>query len=137
MIWVITVATLITGLKEPKSQAFFCGLCEICVIILWTNYIMANSRLTKKITSQMSKREITKYERLMKEADKLFDHMDKVQRAATQYGRKIDKPGAEPTAAQKKKEQKMINAGFRAMYFAHKKDDELCKFKKDIKKKYP
>jgi hypothetical protein len=41
-----------------------------------------------------------------------------------------------PTAAQKKKEQKMINDGFRAMYFAHKKDDELYKFKKDIKKKY-
>ena len=94
-----------------------------------------NIRLTKKITSQMNKREITKYERLMKEVDKLFDHMDKVQRAATQYGRKIDKI-KEPTAAQEKKEQKMINDGFRAMYFAHKKDDELSKFKKDIKKKY-
>jgi len=96
---------------------------------------MANSRLPKKTLAKMNKREITKYERLMKEADKLFDHMDKVQRAATQYGRKIDKI-KEPTAAQEKKEQKMINDGFRTMFFAHKKDDELSKFKKDIKKKY-
>ncbi len=96
---------------------------------------MTNCRLPKKTLSKMNKREITKYERLMKEVDKLFDHMDKVQRAATQYGRKIDKI-KKPTAAQEKKEQKMINDGFRAMYFAHKKDDELSKFKKDIKKKY-
>ena len=96
---------------------------------------MTNCRLSKKTLAKMNKREITKYERLMKEADKLFDHMDKVQRAATQYGRKIDKI-KEPTAAQEKKEQKMINDGFRAMYFAHKKDDELSKFKNDIKKKY-
>ena len=96
---------------------------------------MTNCRLPKKTLTKMNKREITKYERLMKEVDKLFDHMDKVQRAATQYGRKIDKI-KKPTAAQEKKEQKMINDGFRAMYFAHKKDDELSKFKKDIKKKY-
>ena len=96
---------------------------------------MANCRLPKKTLVKMNKREITKYERLMKEVDKLFDHMDKVQRAATQYGRKIDKI-KKPTAAQEKKEQKMINDGFRAMYFAHKKDDELSKFKNDIKKKY-
>ena len=96
---------------------------------------MTNCRLPKKTLTKMNKREITKYERLMKEVDKLFDHMDKVQRAATQYGRKIDKI-KEPTAAQEKKEQKMINDGFRAMYFAHKKDDELSKFKNDIKKKY-
>ena len=96
---------------------------------------MTNCRLPKKTLVKMNKREITKYERLMKEVDKLFDHMDKVQRAATQYGRKIDKI-KEPTAAQEKKEQKMINDGFRAMYFAHKKDDELSKFKNDIKKKY-
>ncbi len=96
---------------------------------------MTNCRLPKKTLSKMNKREITKYERLMKEVDKLFDHMDKVQRAATQYGRKIDKI-KKPTAAQEKKEQKMINDGFRAMYFAHKKDDELSKFKNDIKKKY-
>ena len=96
---------------------------------------MTNCRLPKKTLTKMNKREITKYERLMKEVDKLFDHMDKVQRAATQYGRKIDKI-KKPTAAQEKKEQKMINDGFRAMYFAHKKDDELSKFKNDIKKKY-
>jgi len=96
---------------------------------------MTNCRLPKKTLTKMNKREITKYERLMKEVDKLFDHMDKVQRAATRYGRKIDKI-KEPTAAQEKKEQKMINDGFRAMYFAHKKDDELSKFKNDIKKKY-
>jgi len=96
---------------------------------------MSNCCLPKKTLTKMNKREITKYERLMKESNKLFDHMDKVQRAATQYGRKIDKI-KEPTAAQKKKEQKMINDGFRAMHFAHKKNDELSKFKKDIKKKY-
>jgi len=96
---------------------------------------MTNCRLPKKTLTKMNKREITKYERLMKEVDKSFDHMDKVQRAATRYGRKIDKI-KEPTAAQEKKEQKMINDGFRAMYFAHKKDDELSKFKNDIKKKY-
>mgnify|MGYP001391074012 CR=1 FL=1 len=91
--------------------------------------------LPKKILSKMNKREITKYERLMKEEDKLFENMDKAQRASTQYSRKIDKI-KEPTAAQKKKEQKMINDGFRTMFFAHKKGDELSKFKKDIKKKY-
>jgi len=91
--------------------------------------------LPQKVIAKMDKRELAKYEKLTKELIKLFDHMDKVQRAATQYGRKLDKI-KEPTAVQKKKEQKMINDGFRTMFFAHKKDDELYKFKKDIKKKY-
>jgi len=91
--------------------------------------------LPKKILSKMNKREITKYERLMKEEDKLFENMDKAQRASTQYSRKIDKI-KEPTAVQTKKEQRMIDAGFKTMYFAHKKSDELGDFCKNIKKKY-
>ncbi len=66
---------------------------------------MTNCRLPKKTLAKMNKREITKYERLMKEVDKLFDHMDKVQRAATQYGRKIDNI-KEPTAAKRRKNKR-------------------------------
>ncbi|MAG10217.1 MAG: hypothetical protein CL494_07405 [Actinobacteria bacterium] len=94
--------------------------------------------LPKKILSKMNKREITKYERLRKEEAKLFDYMDKVQRASTQYSRKIRgrRFSFEPTAVQTKKEQRTEDAGLRAMYFAHKKGDELREFTDIMRKKH-
>ncbi len=91
--------------------------------------------LPKKILSKMNKREITKYERLRKDEAKLFESFDKAQRASTQYSRKLDKM-RQPTTAQKKRDQRLINAGFRAMHFAHKKSDELREFEKIMKKKH-
>ena len=91
--------------------------------------------LPKKILSKMNKREITKYERLRKDEAKLFDYMDKVQRASTVYSRKLDKM-KQPTTAQKKRDQRLINTGFRAMHFAHKKGDELREFTDIMRKKH-
>lgn len=92
-------------------------------------------QLPKKILSKMNKRETTKYGRLRKDEAKLFENSDKAQRASTIYSRKLDKI-KEPTTAQKKKDQRLINAGFRAMHFAHKKSDELREFKNIMKKKH-
>ena len=94
---------------------------------------MTNCRLPKKTLAKMNKREITKYERLMKEVDKLFDHMDKVQRAATQYGRKIDKI-KEPTAAQEKKEQKMIMTVLGLCTLLTRRTTNYLNLRKTIKK---
>jgi hypothetical protein len=41
-----------------------------------------------------------------------------------------------PTAAQKKKDQKLIDAGFKAEYIAFKKADEYDDYKKKMTSKY-
>ena len=91
--------------------------------------------LPKKIVSKMNKREITQYERLIREWVKTGEEMLKAQAESVQYDRKMDKV-KEPTAAQRKKEQKLINAGFRTEYYAFKKADEYADFKKKVQKKY-
>ena len=89
--------------------------------------------LPKKVIAKMDKRELAKYEKLTKERIKTGDEMEKVQADAVIYGRKLPK---EPTKAQLAKEQKLINAGFRAEYFAFKKADEYGAFYYMILKKY-
>ena len=89
--------------------------------------------LSQKVIAKMDKRELAKYEKLTKEWIKTGDEMEKVQANAVIYGRKLPK---EPTKAQLAKEQKLINAGFRAEYFAFKKSDEYHAFKVAMTKKY-
>lgn len=89
--------------------------------------------LSQKVIAKMDKRELAKYEKLTKEWIKTGDEMEKVQADAVIYGRKLPK---EPTKAQLAKEQKLINAGFRAEYFAFKKSDEYHAFKVAMTKKY-
>ena len=91
--------------------------------------------LPKKITSKMNKRETTKYEKLVKDWIKTGEDADKAQRASTDYYRALAKI-KEPTIAQKKKDQKLIDAGFKAEYIAFKKSDEYHAFKVAMTKKY-
>lgn len=91
--------------------------------------------LPEKITTKMTKTELTKYEKLQKEWIKAGEDMDKAQGASTDYSRKyID--GKNPTAAQKKKDQELVNAGFKAEHYAFKKADEYRDFVDTLKKKY-
>ena len=91
--------------------------------------------LPKKITSQMNKRETTKYEKLQKEWIKTGDDMVKAQAESVEYGRMIDKL-KEPTAAQKKKDLTLIDKGFKAEAKAFKKADEYDAYKKKMEEKY-
>ena len=91
--------------------------------------------LPKKITSKMNKRETTKYEKLVKDWIKTGEDADKAQRASTNYYRALAKI-KEPTVAQKKKDQKLIDAGFKAEYTAFKKADEYDDYKKKMTEKY-
>ena len=91
--------------------------------------------LPKKITSKMNKRETTKYEKLVKDWIKTGEDMVKAQAVSVDFGRKIDKM-ENPTAAQKKKDKKLIDAGFKAEYIAFKKADEYDDYKKKMTSKY-
>ena len=91
--------------------------------------------LPNKITSKMTKAELIKYKRLHKEDKKLGEDMVKAQAKSTRYGRALYKK-KNPTTAQKKKDQNLINAGFRAEYFAFKKADEYCAYMKKMEEKY-
>ena len=92
-------------------------------------------RLPKKITSKMNKREITKYEKLVKDWIKTGEDMVKAQAESIDYGRKIDKM-ENPTATQKNKDKKLIDAGFKAEFKAFKKADEYDEYKKKMTSKY-
>lgn len=83
----------------------------------------------------MNKRETTKYEKLQKEWIKTGDDMVKAQAESVEYGRTIDKL-KEPTAAQKKKDLTLIDAGFKAEAKAFKKADEYDAYKKKMEEKY-
>ena len=91
--------------------------------------------LPKKITAKMSKTELTKYEKLQKEWIKTGEDMIKAQAESVEYGRKFDKM-ENPTAAQKKKDKKLIDAGFKAEAKAFKKADEYDEYVEKLKKKY-
>jgi hypothetical protein len=91
--------------------------------------------LPKKITTKMSKTELTKYEKLQKEWIKTGEDMIKAQAESVEYGRKFDKM-ENPTAAQKKKDKKLIDAGFKAEAKAFKKADEYDAYKKKMEEKY-
>jgi len=91
--------------------------------------------LPKKITSKMNNRETTKYEKLIEQWIKTGEDMIKAQADSVDYGRKIDKL-ENPTAAQKKKDKSLIDAGFRAELKAFKKADEYDAYKDAMKKKY-
>jgi len=92
--------------------------------------------LSKKITDKMTKPELTKYKRLQKEHKKAVEDMVKAQAKSTQYSRKIYHTKTTPTAAQKKKDQNLVDAGFRAEYFAFKKADEYFAYEKKMYEKY-
>jgi len=91
--------------------------------------------LPKKITSKMNKRETTKYEKLIEDWIKTGEDMVKAQADSVDYGRKFDKM-EKPTAAQKKKDKSLIDAGFKAELKAFKKADEYDAYKDAMKKKY-
>lgn len=91
--------------------------------------------LPKKILSELNKRETTKYEKLREKWVRTGDDMDQTQRDSVQYGRKIDKI-KEPTAAQKKKDQKLIDAAFRAFDKASQVEDDYVAFGNKMRKKY-
>ena len=91
--------------------------------------------LPKKITSQMNKRETTKYEKLQKEWIKTGEDMVKAQADSVDYGRTLDKI-KNPTAAQKKKDLSLIDKGFKAEFKAFKKADEYDAYKKKMTEKY-
>jgi len=91
--------------------------------------------LPQKIMTEITNMELTKYERLQKESIKADKDMDNAQRVQGEYSRKyID--GKNPTVAQKKKEQQLVNAGFKATYDALRKSDEYHDFVDALKKKY-
>ena len=91
--------------------------------------------LPKKITSQMNKRETTKYEKLIEEWIKTGEDMVKAQADSVEYGRTLDKL-EKSTAAQKKKDLTLIDKGFKAEFKAFKKADEYDAYKDAMKKKY-
>lgn len=91
--------------------------------------------LPQKITSKMNARETTKYEKLIEEWIKTGEDMVKAQANSVQYGRTIDKM-KKPTAAQKKKDQKLITDALKAEYFAFKKADEYKAYADKMQKKY-
>ena len=91
--------------------------------------------LPKKITTKMSKTEITKYEKLQKEWIKTGEDMVKAQADSVDYGRTLDKI-KNPTAAQKKKDLTLIDKGFKAELKAFKKADEYDAYKKKMEEKY-
>ena len=92
-------------------------------------------QLPKKITEKLNKRETAKYEKLQEKWVKTGDDMIKTQGDSVQYGRKIDKI-KEPAAAQKKKDQKLIDAAFRAFDKASRVEDDYTEFVGKMKKKY-
>jgi len=83
----------------------------------------------------MNKRETTKYEKLIEDWIKTGEDMIKAQGESVEYGRKFDKM-ENPTAAQKKKDKKLIDAGFKAEAKAFKKADEYDAYKKKMEEKY-
>lgn len=89
--------------------------------------------LPQKIIVKMTTRETNKYEKLTKEWIKAINDADKAQADEVIYGRKLPK---EPTKAQLAKEQKLINAGFKAGYILHKKSGEYHDYKKKMMRKY-
>ena len=91
--------------------------------------------LPKKITSQMNKRETSKYEKLVEQWIKTGEDMVKAQADSVEYGRKLDKM-EKPTAAQKKKDLTLIDKGFKAEEKAFKKADEYDAYKKKMEEKY-
>ena len=91
--------------------------------------------LPKKILSELNKGETTKYEKLREKWVKTGEDMNQTQRDSVQYGRKIDKI-KEPTAAQKKKDQKLIDAAFRAFDKASRVEDDYVAFGNKMRKKY-
>jgi len=91
--------------------------------------------LPKKITTKMSKTELTKYEKLQKERIKTVEDMVKAQAKSVEYGRTLYKM-KNPTTAQKKKDQNLIDKGFKAEFKAFKKADEYYAYKKKMEKKY-
>ena len=91
--------------------------------------------LPKKITTKMSKTELTKYEKLQKEWIKTGEDMVKAQADSVDYGRTLDKI-KNPTAAQKKKDLSLIDKGFKAEFKAFKKADEYGAYKKKMTEKY-
>ena len=88
--------------------------------------------LPKTIILKMNTREMQRYKKLMKEFVETGKAMEKAQEEASRYVRKIKNP----TTVQKKKAQKLINAGFRAEYFALKKADEWAAFTMKMRNKY-
>jgi hypothetical protein len=91
--------------------------------------------LPKKITSQMNKRETTKYEKLIEEWIKTGEDMVKAQADSVEYGRTLDKL-EKSTAAQKKKDLTLIDKGFKTEVKAFKKADEYEAYKKKMEEKY-
>ena len=91
--------------------------------------------LPKKITTKMSKTELTKYEKLQKEWIKTGEDMVKAQAESTDYSRTLDKI-KNPTTVQKKKDLSLIDKGFKAEFKAFKKADEYDAYKKKMTEKY-
>ena len=91
--------------------------------------------LPKRITSKMTEPEIKKYERLQKEWVKTGDDMLNAHEKATIYIHKVDKSN-KVSSAMKKKQQDLINEGFRLEYIAFKKADEYSEFKQRMINKY-
>ena len=83
----------------------------------------------------MNKRETTKYEKLIEDWIKTGEDMIKAQGESVEYGRKFDKM-ENPTAAQKKKDKKLIDKGFKSEFKAFKKADEYYAYKKKMEEKY-
>jgi len=106
---------------------------------MWPNNIDIDMKgpkpLSKRITTKMSKTELTKYKKLHKEWIKTGEDMVRAQAASVKYGRALVKI-KNPTAVQKKKDQKLINAGFRAEHVAFKKAYEYDAYKKRMEGKY-
>jgi len=88
--------------------------------------------LPKNVISKMNAREMKTYNKLMKEFVDTGKAMEKAQEEASMYVRKMKNP----TTLQQKKAKRLMNAGFRAEYFAFKKADEWDAFKTKMKKKY-
>jgi hypothetical protein len=81
----------------------------------------------------MNKRETTKYEKLIEDWIKTGEDMIKAQGESVEYGRKFDKM-ENPTTAQKKKDKKLIDAGFKAEAKAFKKAGEYDEYVEKLKK---
>lgn len=91
--------------------------------------------LPKKIISEMTKTEVSTYKKLKNDNVKTGDDMLKAQAKSVIYSRKLDKV-KNPTATQKKMDQKLINAGFKAEYVAFKKADEHRAYMNKMRQKY-
>jgi outer membrane receptor for monomeric catechols len=91
---------------------------------------------SKKINEKLTMSEIKEYKKLLKDYITSGEKMEKYQRDAAIYSRKLRKKIKNPTKKMLNKEIKLNNKGYKYEYYAFKKAGKLFSFINKMKKKY-